>query len=252
MHPGAAGSRFDAEVGSTLIAAACSPGFGEAVLTAAQRIGSVDEVYAYCMENGGAPETLLSSSILGDSDIRAQHHAHRFFRHDPLSQSLAHTAVGSGFAHIVRAVDIGPYDYRAICFDAPQFAEKLCFGWRGQTRTLVLNFYRRAKATKSQATPVLSDFSGLADVALSILAHSHKSADRLPLVERVERHLANTYPMLSPRERQVCARTLAGWTASRIAQSLSIRHGTVLTYRQRAYQRLGYSGVSDFLDMMVH
>ena len=48
-------------------------------------------------------------------------------------------------------------------------------------------------------------------------------------------------------ERAVCARTLAGRTAREIGAELGLGVGTVLTYRQRAYQKLGVSRSNELL-----
>jgi DNA-binding CsgD family transcriptional regulator len=64
--------------------------------------------------------------------------------------------------------------------------------------------------------------------------------------------MISPFPQLSQRERQVCARTLAGWTAKQIGRALGLRTATVLTYRQRAYQRFGFRSASDFLQTLLH
>ena len=46
---------------------------------------------------------------------------------------------------------------------------------------------------------------------------------------------------LTARELDVCARTLVGLTAEGIALDLDIQKSSVLTYRKRAYARLGIS-----------
>ena len=49
------------------------------------------------------------------------------------------------------------------------------------------------------------------------------------------------FPMLSPRERQVCARTAVGMTSEATALDLGVGIGSVQTYRKRAFQRLEIS-----------
>lgn len=73
----------------------------------------------------------------------------------------------------------------------------------------------------------------------------------MPLVGRLEQRLSLRFAQLSPREREICALTLAGAPAEEIAARLDIRRSTVLTYRQRAYQRYGFTRSSDFLDAIV-
>src|SRR5690606_9191329 len=57
-------------------------------------------------------------------------------------------------------------------------------------------------------------------------------------VEELEQRFARRFVLLSPRERQVCARAAAGLGVAETARELGIAETSVLTYRQRAYQRL--------------
>ncbi|MNY54382.1 putative transcriptional regulatory protein NarL [compost metagenome] len=53
--------------------------------------------------------------------------------------------------------------------------------------------------------------------------------------------LSEICPQLTVREREVVQRILDGATTERIAEDLSIRPTTVITYRTRAYEKLGVS-----------
>ena len=64
--------------------------------------------------------------------------------------------------------------------------------------------------------------------------------------------LARSYPQLTDRERQIVALTLLGDSAAEIGQLLSIKPATVLTYRQRAYERYRFGRASDFLAGLLH
>ena len=44
---------------------------------------------------------------------------------------------------------------------------------------------------------------------------------------------------LPRREREVCERLLMGWTYDGVAADLGLSAGTVKTYRDRAFERLG-------------
>lgn len=236
---------LDPELGGKLIDAAGTDAFAPAMLGAAQRFAPVEEVFAYRIADGGAPQVLAWSSSLQADSERAEQYARRFFRHDPATRMRTHAPVGTGFAGRVAATDIAPHDYRAICFERPRFVDKLCFGWRGRDDTLVISFYRR----RGSGVDAGQRLATLADIGLSALARSIQPPPerQAPLEERIEARMARAFPMLTQRERQVCARSLAGWTAERIGEALGIGTSTVMTYRQRAYARLDISGVEGFL-----
>ncbi len=239
---------LDPDIGAALVEAAHTPAFGALMLDAAQRVAGVDEIFAYHVRDGERPVALSSISERGDHDRRARHYAERFYHHDPVVHARQRTAAGRGFVACVRAGEIGLRDYRAICFEQPRFADKLCFGWRGAGRAIVLSFYRRDGGVEGGVA-----LAALANVGLTALARQSVTAPdpEARLVERLEARIARAFPVLTLRERQVAARTVAGWTAERTAAALDIRPSSVLTYRQRAYQRLGFSGAADFLPAIL-
>lgn len=238
---------LDPDIGAALVEAAHTPAFGTLMLDAAQSVAEVDEIFAYHIRDGQRPVALSSISERGDHDRRARHYAERFYHHDPVVHARQRTAAGRGFVACVRAGEIGLRDYRAICFEQPRFADKLCFGWRGAGRAIVLSFYRRRD---SEGTAALA---ALANVGLTALARQNITSPdpEARLIERLETRITRAFPALTLRERQVAARTVAGWTAERTADALDIRPSSVLTYRQRAYQRLGFSGAADFLPAIL-
>ena len=217
-------------------------GFSENLLTAAHSAAGIEELFAYRIGQG-APETLASSSDLGDVAERAEAYARRFHRSDPAVQARLATQPGNGFVCPVpaEAIELGPY--RKLCFERPRFSEKVCFGWRGQDDCLVVSFYQR-----DRAEPDMAQLGALAQVAITGLTRlMQRPATGAPLVAEIERRLAETHRVLTPREREVCARTLTGRTAREIGQELGLGVGTVLTYRQRAYQKLSLSKSNDLL-----
>lgn len=68
------------------------------------------------------------------------------------------------------------------------------------------------------------------------------TGDRRPAVasvDRIERRLRAWPQPLSQGEVQVCARILHGMSNEGIALDLGIKPESVMTYRKRAYQRIG-------------
>lgn len=237
---------MDPDVAADLIDRAADVDFPDRLLQLAHDLAGVEEVFAYQIDAGGAPVPLVSSSGLQDASDRTAWYARRFHRSDPAGQARLQAAPGTGFMRRVRAEEIAPTDYRRICFERPRFVEKICYGWRGQSRSLVLSFYSRT--SPSEATVSLDV---LAQVALTALARTTRSRTPEALADAFEARLSSAFPQLTRREREVTARTLAGWTARRICAELGIGHGTVLTYRQRTYQKLGISRSSDLLAIVT-
>jgi len=57
---------------------------------------------------------------------------------------------------------------------------------------------------------------------------------------------------LTRREREVCARAAVGMTVEATALDLGISRTTVLTYRQRAYARLGVTSPIELRALITH
>lgn len=233
---------IDPERAAAVLDARDLASFSRHLLDAAHSAAGIEELFAYRI-GAGAPETLASSSDLGDVAERAEAYARRYHRSDPVAQARLATAPGNGFVCRIPAEAIELGSYRKLCFERPRFSEKICFGWRGTDHSLVVTFYQRRRSP-----PDMAQLGALAQVAITGLTRlMQRPQDGAPLVEEVERRLAETHPVLTRREREVCARTLAGRTAREIGGELGLGAGTVLTYRQRAYQKLGMSKSNDLL-----
>ena len=239
---------FNAEAGARLVEAVGTPEFGSALLDIARSISTVDELFGYLVEDDGEPRVIVSCGALPGLETRVAEYVHRFYRHDPAVHEIRRIPVGDSFVQRIGLSSIVQHDYRRLCFDAPGFAEKLSFGWRGEGYLLVLSFYRRETSDDA----ALQRLASLANMTLAVMVRHHAPIKRENIVQLCERRIRRSYPQLSERETQVCARTLAGWTARRIADELGMTSGTVLTYRRRAYQKLGFTQANDFLPELIN
>ncbi len=131
----------------------------------------------------------------------------------------------------------------------PAFFEKLSFVRRRGSRHYVLSFYRNRDRPGASADAL----GTLAEIVLPLLRKQVElmrgDDPDLPLGRRLEQRLTMSYPALTRREREVCARTLIGMTAEAIAIALDLGIGatTVLTYRRRAYERYGISTAHEMI-----
>ena len=66
----------------------------------------------------------------------------------------------------------------------------------------------------------------------------------------MQQRLAAVPGGLSARECEVCARAIAGLTIEGTALDLNIRKTSVITYRQRAYQKLGISSLNELVGIL--
>lgn len=236
-----------------LLAAPDRDTLAHGLLAAASGFDEVQEVFAYRLEGGrAAPVAMLSSSGLGGAGRRVALWVSDFHARDPVMAPGHVPGRPHGFSRRVSASEIRHPLYREVCFEDPRFVDKLSFGWEDGRTSLVLNFYRGRGSRVRPPRRLLT----LANIGLSALAtrldQSAPGGKTGHDVGWIEARLAQRFPALTAREREVCARTVAGWSAKRIAQALGIGHGTVLTYRQRGYARFGFSRAADFLSGLVN
>lgn len=243
--------QFGSDFYEALVSATGSGAFGDVILSAADSEVGVDEVFGYWFEDGAAPQRIASSGRVGSSLARASLYSDHYHRIDPLAWMAATAKEGAPtrFGRIV-AADISDATYRRECYEMPGFFERLSFARRRGSRNFVLNFYR-SRDRRAVPEGALEPLTEIVFPLLKKHAELCEADIDLPLTRRVERRLAINYPLLTGREREVCARTLIGMTAEAIGLDLDIGETTVLTYRRRAYARYRLSTAHEMVGKIL-
>jgi DNA-binding CsgD family transcriptional regulator len=150
--------------------------------------------------------------------------------------------------------DIRDRQYRR-CFEMTHVQERLSLFSRLGSDLHQLSIYRGARQ-RSFSSHELAYFSALGGVVL-VTASKHERLSReaaaIPPhldLDAIERCLERLPCGLSKREREVCSRAAAGKTIEGTALDLDIRQTSVITYRQRAYQKLGISRQNELVALV--
>jgi DNA-binding CsgD family transcriptional regulator len=155
-------------------------------------------------------------------------------------------------------IDIGDIQDRQYrqCFEATRVQERLSFFSRFGSDLYQLSIFRGPR--KHTFSPLeMTQFTALAGLILqTAFQHEtlYRGATPIPRhlnLETIERLLTFLPGVLSRRERQVCSRAVAGKSIEGTALDLNIRRTSVITYRQRAYQKLGISRHNELV-ALVH
>jgi DNA-binding CsgD family transcriptional regulator len=244
----------DADLQAGIVDALGTPEFGPAVLHALGAMAGVEEIFAFRRTDDGAlPAVILSAGVGSQAGGRAEAYRRHYFRFDPLNVVFQAVDRG-GLCLRVRPDDIADRDYRRDCYARPGFVEKLSIlrpGRGGGWTTLSL--FRHGGTFSDGEAQGLRAFGRL--LLPLIEAHGRAfGADRPPpgSAAAVEARLRGLCPALTGRECAVCARTLIGMTAEGIGLDLGIRPTSVLTYRRRAYERLGISTALQLAARLFH
>lgn len=235
-----------------LLAHAGGQGFAAIVSSTMIDIGLPEFFVCLHRRDGEAPQTVLVGGN-DEAHQRAAAYRNRFFRHDPLRRLIGELGDQQILFARVPAAEIPDSGYRRTCFDGPGFAEKLMVVQKVPEGWLVLNLPHACAPDMGEEE--LQALRELARMLMPIIATHVRLAAPVreqPLsIADIEMRVSTTFPELSQREREVCARTLAGVTAEGIGLDLGIKQTTVLTYRRRAYERLNISTVHQLSTMLI-
>lgn len=206
---------------ATLGAEGFAPAFCDFVETlGAQQVMvfAVEEAHASCLLSRHFGRAALAGRL-------AATYLDGWFLQDPLLPELR--AAPPGSVHLRRLEEVAGAmgeDYRRIFFDRPGLSAKTTLLAAGDRLRLFVSLYRE-RGAPAEVDPDLARLAGRL-----VLMHSERSdAPGFPAPLAV----------LSARERAVCLGMLSGRKAEAIAAELGVAASTVITYRKRAYGKLG-------------
>jgi DNA-binding CsgD family transcriptional regulator len=173
---------------------------------------------------------------------------------DPLGDALS-AAPQHGDVALQRVLpsDIAPPAFRRRFFDDAGIVERISIIQRGADAWRVMNVSRHASDGRFSDREIGS-LIGLAGLVLPMLPLNRRGTRglRSPSVHELEDRFAKRCASLTPRERQVCARAALGMSIEATALDLGIGKTSVLTYRQRAYQRLRVTSPFELCALVTH
>ena len=164
-----------------------------------------------------------------------------YLRRDPVGDAFDATPHHCDVAlQRVRPSDIATPSFRRVFFDDAGIVERISVIQRGHDAWRGINIARHA-SDGTCSDDELDSLVGLACLALPMLPLNRRrdAVAQPPTITELEERLGARCARLTQRERQVCARAASGMSVEETALDLGIAKTSVLTYRQRAYQRLG-------------
>lgn len=181
---------------------------------------------------------------------------HSTFRFDPNSELLQQlrNSPRDFLQNRVRFDDISRKRYQNLFFERFQLVDRLSVISPKKNHWVVTSFYRTA------ATGEFSDddCSHLVQMGQLINSLTLRHLDLLHIQELrsqnpdlVAHALTRSTPLLSTRERQVCARLIIGFTNAETADSLGIGLESVRTLRRRARDKVGTSNMASLAQLAM-
>jgi DNA-binding CsgD family transcriptional regulator len=177
-----------------------------------------------------------------------------YLRMDPVCDAYcAAPACSDVVLQRVRPSDISSHSFRRRIFDDAGIVERASVIQRGADSWRVMSVARHA-SDGCFSDEELGSLIGLACLVLPMLPLNRKrqSAPLRLSIPELEERFANRYDTLTLRERQVCARAAIGMSVEATSLDLGVAKTSVLTYRQRAYQRLGVTTPFELCALVTH
>jgi DNA-binding CsgD family transcriptional regulator len=224
-----------------------------AMLGSARRCIDVHRCTIFSFEAERSPRLISGASLADEWSVfrTGARYIREFFQYDGIQQAMRERAAAVPPAsrrqpprlllQRQRACDIVHGDYREACYVSQGVAERASVLIRtARDCWIATHLYRSTSAPRFSDTEIEA-FSGLAPL-LAASAAQHYAADtdgETVYRGAITADIGALCPALTVREREVLLRLLDGLTTERIAADLDIRPTTVVTYRTRAYEKIG-------------
>lgn len=237
------------------VAALGSAGFARELLAALNCCIVADHLSLMRFAGRSLPPVIESAVWRGGEHVAEVQRAYvgGLYRADP---SLTYAGNDVGVLHLRRDA-IADADYRRMCYVRSHLLERVTVVAPDAAGLVLLNVYRREAAgpfavrdlaTVRELAPFLAALAVKHVGMLGALLRSRERSDRITAAA------ARLYALnggLTRRETDVLARTLIGMTSVGIALDLRISAHSVLTYRKRAYARLGVAGQAELFALCL-
>jgi DNA-binding CsgD family transcriptional regulator len=229
------------------------PDFPNILIDTLRGQAGVGHCMVFALTRAGAASCLLDAgNIPTGSDLGAAY-AGQFHESDPNRDALFE---GEGSARPIMLPSFAPRmygaRYRKIFFNDSNIVDKCATAiWTGDT-CFYVNFYR-ITAQGPFADLERARLQAIAPAIGASVARHFQQAATAPLDQSLAALFATRAPLfaLTPREQEVCRHILLGLSSEAISQVLGISLHSTLTYRKRAYERLGISSQNELFSIVL-
>ncbi|UJW82831.1 helix-turn-helix transcriptional regulator [Hydrogenophaga sp. SL48] len=154
--------------------------------------------------------------------------------------------------HRQRGADIQHIDYRRICYEQPQVAERLAVMalYEGR-RWLSVNLYRGIEhgPFDDAGVAVVEAFAPL--IVHAVRLHHTGQAVHQDLSGLLLARLVRRFPALTQRDRDVVAALMDGLSTEALALRLGLTLASAQTYQKRVFRKLGVAGQRELLALLL-
>ncbi|RTM15298.1 MAG: hypothetical protein EKK33_01640 [Bradyrhizobiaceae bacterium] len=241
----------DVEGMVTLIRAASTGRFVEAMLEFCRRCVGADFVSIFTYSGAGDPTLVGTATTTAAENARKAAIGYMEHFANDVNFDLATRRRAGTYVTYQTAGEISSSQYRRACYSRTGIADRLSLVCVGSTRSISVSVYRSRRngrfsdreLDRTRAIlPIL-----MASLDLRGGVEETVCGPRIATIDEIQMNLRVRYPRMTIRELQVAARVKAGMSARQIAAELGIAETTVITHRSSAYSRMGVANLRTFL-----
>ncbi|MBR0902616.1 helix-turn-helix transcriptional regulator [Bradyrhizobium liaoningense] len=222
--------------------------FPDVLIETLRRQADVGHCMVFSLSRAGAARCLLDAGNIPIGGDLGAAYAGQFHESDPNRDALFE---GEGSAPIMLpsfAPRMYGARYRKIFFQDSGIVDKCATAIWTEDTCFYVNFYRIAAQGRFSA----AQRQRLGTIAPAIAASVARHFQEKPTPDLATLFATRTpLAALTPREQEVCRRILLGFSSEAISQELGISLHSTLTYRKRAYERLGISSQNELFGIVL-
>ncbi|OAF06651.1 helix-turn-helix transcriptional regulator [Bradyrhizobium centrolobii] len=228
------------------------PDFPNILIDTLRRQAGVGHCMVFALTRAGAARCLLDAGNIPTGGDLGAAYAGQFHESDPNRDALFEREGSAPIMLPAFAPRMYGARYRKIFFNDSGIVDKFATAIWVDDTCFYVNFYRIAAQGRFSAVQLARLQSIAPAIGASVARHFQQAATATP-DQTLAALFATRAPLaaLTPREQEVCRRILLGFSSEAISQALGISLHSTLTYRKRAYERLGISSQNELFGIVL-
>jgi DNA-binding CsgD family transcriptional regulator len=228
------------------------PDFPEVLIDTLRRQAGVGHCMVFALSRAGAARCLLDAGNIPIGGDLGAAYAGQFHESDPNRDAMFEALGGRPIVLPAFAPRMYGARYRKIFFQESGIVDKVATAIWVDDTCFYVNFYR-ITAQGRFASAQLDRLRGISPTIGASVARHFQNVPAAGTELNLKALFATRKPLaeLTAREQEVCRGILAGLSSEAISQRLGIGLHSTLTYRKRAYDKLGISSQNELFSIVL-
>jgi len=226
--------------------------FPDVLMNTLRRVAAIDHCMVFSFTSEGPARCLLNIGNIGIGADLGEAYSHHFYSSDPNRDTiLRHQSEPSPIMLPPFARRMYGDSYRKIFFDDSDINDKYATAIWFENICFYVNFYKVGAGAKFSREQIERMRLIASPISAAIARHYEPIVPRERETLREIFETNKVFECLTGRERDVCASILSGYSSDAISLNLDISIHSTLTYRRRAYEKLGISSQNELFAIVL-